>query len=391
MKSKIKIAIACKLMPLYRLGVFKELSTQNGKFEFTFLGDTVKQGGIEIIPWEYANKLNGGIRWTKTKNYFYKPELLLWQTGIIREILFSDFKVFVFEGAVAHIPIWLFALLCKIRSRKVLFWTHGFRGVDQGLKKWIRILYFKYLSDGILLYGHFSRNLMIKYNFNPDKLFVIYNSLDAKKQFEIYDRVSLESICLKKQEIFSSPSSFTIIFIGRLVKGKKIMDVLRACNEIIKRGVSINCIIIGAGPEIDEIFTYIDHNELKNNVYLTGELYDETEICKYFRMADLMVSPGNVGLNCIHSLAYGVPVLTHNNFIYQNPEFEAIIPNETGIFYEYGNFNDMVEKILSWKDQNRFKSEMVNKCKNMIERLYNPKNQANCIVDAINNIYGQTS
>ena len=76
----------------------------------------------------------------KTKNYFYKPELLLWQTGIISKILFSKYKIFVFEGAVSHIPIWLFAFLCKIFNKKVLFWTHGFRGHDKGFKKLIQVI-----------------------------------------------------------------------------------------------------------------------------------------------------------------------------------------------------------------------------------------------------------
>ena len=44
------------------------------------------------------------------------------------------------------------------------------------------------------------------------------------------------------------------------------------------------------------------------------------------------VSPGNVGLTAIHSLSYGTPVLTHNNFNNQMPEVESIQPGFNGYF-----------------------------------------------------------
>jgi 1,2-diacylglycerol 3-alpha-glucosyltransferase len=140
--ENVKIAMVSKLMPYYRLGVFQKLTALNNGFEFTFFGDTKEQGGIKQIPFIYANTQNDeNIRWIKTSNYFYKPERLLWQTGIIKEIFKSDFKFFVFEGAIAHYPIWLFAFLCKIRGKKVLFWTHGNRGLDRGIKKFLEKYY----------------------------------------------------------------------------------------------------------------------------------------------------------------------------------------------------------------------------------------------------------
>lgn len=381
-----KIAVACRIMPLYRLGVFKFLSAYNGKYEFTFFGDTLKEGGIETIPWEYSNKPIDAIRWIKTKNFFYIPERLLWQTGIVRRIFFSDFKCFIFEGGVAHLPTWLFAILCKLCGRKVLFWTHGFKGTDNWVKLIIRILYFKYLADGLLLYGHFQRNLMIKQGFNPDKLFVIYNSLDVDNQLNIFQKIDRINLKNRKAKLFKMPDAFTIIFIGRLVKSKKILEVLTACNEIKKRDKGINCLIIGDGPEKEVLKLYIAEKKLEDNVYLTGEIYDEKEIGEYFLMSDLMVSPGNVGLNCIHSMVYGVPVLTHNNFKFQNPEVEAIIPGKTGLLYEYGNFNSMVERIGEWEEMRESKINVVKNCHLIINTLYNPVNHGNRIIDAIDQI-----
>ena len=85
--KKINVLSACKLMPYYRIGVFSELSKNNSKLKFYFYGDTKSQGGIKQIPFEHSDEKHPFfIRWVRTKNYFHKPERLLWQTGIIEEI-----------------------------------------------------------------------------------------------------------------------------------------------------------------------------------------------------------------------------------------------------------------------------------------------------------------
>ena len=387
--KKNYIAMICKLMPFYRIGVFQCLSAVDGNYEFSFFGDTEEQGGIKQIPYSYASaKGEERIRWVKTKNFFYKPERLLWQTGVIKEIFKSKFKVFVFEGAIAHYPIWLYALLCKIRGKKVVYWTHGNRGLDKGVKKLLRVVLFKWLGDGLFLYGHFQRDLMIKDGYDPNKLHVIYNSLRPKKQFEI-----LESIESNENDddvqIFKNPENFTVVFIGRLVSSKGVLDILKIVTELKKTMIDINCIFIGKGPEKEKMISYCDDFKIKDQVYFAGELYEEKHIASYFNMADLMISPGNVGLNCIHSLAYGVPVLTHDNFKYQNPEVEAITDGKTGVFYKYEDFDDMVLKLKQWM-KNKPAAKIVKKnCQDIIKEKYNPTYQTECIVTALNTLLNE--
>jgi glycosyltransferase involved in cell wall biosynthesis len=377
-----QIALICKLMPLYRLGVFRELSKKRQGYEFTCFGDTKEQAGIQGIPWELANKKEG-VNWIKTRNYFYIPERLLWQTGIIKRIFFSKYDYFIFEGGVYHLATWVFAILCRLRGKKVFFWTHGFKGLDKGLKKVIRILYFR-LANALLLYGNYSKEIMMRSGFSEKKMFVIYNSLDCSEQLKMVNSAKFYILSNEKAKIFNDPSLFTTIFIGRLVKGKKVELVIKAVKDFSLKKTPINCIIVGDGPEIDFIKNYISSNNLEGKVFLTGALHEEKDICKYFEMADLMVSPGNVGLNCIHSLVYGVPVLTHDDFRFQNPEVEAIAPGETGFLFEYNNHDDMLRKLQEWKNMKVTKEEIRIKCHNMLLKRYNPVSHAQRIIEAIN-------
>ncbi|MDQ9823525.1 glycosyltransferase, partial [Acinetobacter sp. 163] len=51
------------------------------------------------------------------------------------------------------------------------------------------------------------------------------------------------------------------------------------------------------------------------------------------------------GLTAIHALSFGCPIITHNNFSEQMPEFEAIKPSKTGYFYQQGDVADLKDKI----------------------------------------------
>ncbi len=67
------IAVVCKVMPLYRFGVFQELSKIKEQYEFICFCDTKQIAGIKTIPWSLANTANG-INWVKTSNYFYEAK-----------------------------------------------------------------------------------------------------------------------------------------------------------------------------------------------------------------------------------------------------------------------------------------------------------------------------
>ncbi|MDD2799752.1 MAG: glycosyltransferase [Bacteroidales bacterium] len=383
----IKVAFFNKLMPQYRYGVFHALSAQKGEIECTHFGDTVEQGGIKNIDYKYANlpMEEGGLRWIKTKNYFHISERLLWQTGVVHRILFSSYDCFVFEGGIAHLPVWLYTILCRLRGKKVFYWTHGYKGLDKGFKKIIRDIFFK-LPNALLLYGNFSKQVMIDCGFNPEKLFVIGNSLDYNEQKKIRDAVDQDKVQRLKENLFKFPELPTCIFFGRLMKSKQVQLILQAL-ESSKKELPFNILVVGDGPEKKSLQNYIEQNNLNEYVTFVDGTYLESEIATYFAMANLMVSPGNVGLNCIHAMAYGVPVLTHNDLRYQNPEVEAITNGLNGFFYENNNYKSFVDNLvyaLKHVKSAQFKKAL---CYTPIENIYCPEKHAELICQAIIKIY----
>ena len=75
----------------------------------------------------------------------------------------------------------------------------------------------------------------------------------------------------------------------------------------------------------------------------------------------------------MHSLVYGTPIITHNNFKNQMPEFEAIKNDISGSFFEENSVDDLSEKIKIWTYKTVLKrNEIRNNCYKIIDDKYNP-------------------
>lgn len=121
------------------------------------------------------------------------------------------------------------------------------------------------------------------------------------------------------------------------------------------------------GPEQDRLRSIA--NKLNLKVWFYGESYKEEELSNLIFNAELCVSPGNVGLTAMHSMAYGTPVITHDNFPNQMPEFEAIIPDKTGKFYKDGSIDSLAHTISEWHKAHRMERDKVRRyCQEEIDR-----------------------
>ena len=108
------------------------------------------------------------------------------------------------------------------------------------------------------------------------------------------------------------------------------------------------------------------------NCWFFGQTYDELTISNLIYNATVCVSPGNVGLTAIHSMVYGTPVITHNDFPSQMPEFEAVIAGKTGDFFIKDNEEDLGRVIKKWTSPNVDREEVRKECYRIIDERYNP-------------------
>lgn len=386
MLSNHKYKIVVPYLPLYRLGIYKLLS-EDTDINFEFLADDKEINRIQNIPKEYV--VNGSIKSKFSKVYGFSIKKLfvsIWQKNVLGSIFNKNIDGIIFSEGIHNISNWVFLLLARLTRKHVLIWGHGYYGNENRIKSLLRILQLK-LADDVLLYGERAKQLLIEKKIKSDRLHVIYNSLNYANQIQIINSLDNKDITRKKEDLFDNPNYPTLIFVGRLVSIKRVDLLLEAMKRLKEENFNCNCLIVGDGPLRNNLQSLVANNKLENIVFY-GSTYNEEELAVLISLSDLFVSPGNVGLNCIHSLTYGTPVLTHNKFSQQMPEFEAIMVDENGLFFNFDDVFDLKEKIKQWfNNVERNKSEIKKQCREIIDAKYNPNTQLILIKKSIENHY----
>jgi glycosyltransferase involved in cell wall biosynthesis len=323
----------------------------------------------------------GGLRWKISKNIWMNHKKLLIQPQMIKETILGRYDVIIFLGSPYFISTWLALGFSRLFGKRTLLWTHGI--IRDNYKDWFKLLFYR-LADGLLLYGNGAKKRLIEYGFNPEKMFVIYNSLNYDLQLKFRKTISKDAVLRNKSQLFKYPKYPVLIFIGRLTPIKEIDKLILACKKMHEKVIPVNLLIIGDGSERDKLVALVRNNNLSDFVTFYGESYNEEELSLLIALSDLCVSPGNVGLSAIHSLTYGTPVITHNNPKYQMPEYEAITEGVTGSLYQYGSLDSLTESIIKWiVDKRDFREEVRLACYEIIDRFYNPHFQKEAIREAI--------
>ena len=257
-------------------------------------------------------------------------------------------------------------------SKRLYFWTHGWYGKESLIDKWVKKCFFHLAGGGVFLYGNYARELMIKEGFDGNMLYVIHNSLAYDRQLAIR-----QNLC--ENEIYHSyfnNDNKNLIFVGRLTKVKKLDMIIKAMKLLKEQGKELNLVLIGDGAIREDLQTLAQELGLIDNVWFYGACYDEQQLGNLIYNADLCVSPGNVGLTAMHVMVYGTPVITHNDFSHQMPEFEAIHDGETGTFFQRDDIQSLADGICRWVETKGSEREQVRQaCFREIDSQWTPQFQ----------------
>lgn len=359
----MKLCLIYNFAQHYRTSIFK-LIDQEYDCSFVFGNEylnikkmdySLLRGDVTEVP---TKKLSGG--------WLYRPG--------IQKYLRKDFDCYLLLGESRALSTWLFCLKARFLHprKKVYFWSHGWYGKENRVERLLKKLFFRLPNGGVFLYGNYARELMIKEGFNPEKLYTIHNSLAYDEQVAVRQQL-MDKPIYKEHFRNDYPNLF---FVGRLTTIKKLDMVLSAMAQLKDKGQNYNMTFIGGGDVQEELETIANELGLNDNIWFFGPCYDEKVLGEMIYNADLCVSPGNIGLTAMHSLVFGTPAITHDDFQHQMPEFEAIREGETGTFFENGNVSSLAEKIARWFERHKDDREFVRKvCMTEIDENWTPQFQ----------------
>ncbi len=118
--------------------------------------------------------------------------------------------------------------------------------------------------------------------------------------------------------------------------------LLQATQIMARSRPRLKTIIVGDGSHRDRLEQYAQSLGISDRVIFTGPLYDETSIALWMMNSTAFCYPSNIGLSLLHAFGYGLPVVTTDNPLAQNPEFEALTDRSNGLLYRDGDILDMV-------------------------------------------------
>ena len=302
-----------------------------------------------------------------------------WQQGVI-SLAFKPYQQYIILGEPYCLSSWILLLLIRIQRKKAILWTHGWYGRENRLKRIIKKIFFN-LSSCILSYSEYAIRLMQKEGIPVSKMKCIANSLDSE-QFRII-RQTLQQTSIYKDHFHNTYP--TIIYCGRVQRSKKLEILIDCLQQLETYGIQANMMIVGKDVDGVNLDLLAKERGLQNRIWFYGPCYDNLLLGEMFYNASICVSPGNVGLTAIHSLSFGCPVVTHNNFANQGPEFESIQDGVTGSFFKENDIIDLVEKIKFWLTISPRCREYVRKCAYAeIDRKWNVNYQISLLKQILN-------
>ena len=360
-----KVYFLTNIFPHYREALWREILS-NINFCATFYCSkdnplSIQEGKID--------KESHNSRIKNVKGYWLFNKYLIWQSDIVRVCLIKQFDSIVFLGEMNILSNWIGALICRIRRKRVFFWSHGYYGNESSLKYFFRKLFYGIANEHIV-YENRGKSLMIKSGFKDQNIHVIYNSLDYEKQKLLFEKLNKTE---NSSFIFFRNNTLPVfIYIGRLIESKKVDQLIKAFKNINKESQICNLLIVGSGPNEENLKILAKDEIISKTIHFYGACYDENIISNLIFNSICAVSPGNIGLTVINCFSYGTPAITHNNFENQMPEVEVIVENETGFLFNENNIKSLEKKMLKVINSKiNFKVE----CRKVIDEKYNPKNQ----------------
>lgn len=360
-----RVCCIFNIAPLYRAGIYRAMDAEPS-VEFDFVAGEESTGGIALMDASGLKGFRGYVH-----NVYRKRGKLVWQKGAIRKAFAKRYDAYILTGNPGIRSNWVIALLARLLRRPVYLWSHGLYGDETGWKLRKNMAWFR-LAGHLLLYGERAYKLLQTKGFPTERMTVIYNSLDYDKQRAIRERIGDRGFI---RNYFGEDRPL-LIFVGRLTATKKLDMLLEALALLDHQGTACNLVLVGDGPDRENLEEQTERLGLTDRVWFYGETYDEHIIGTLLYHSDVCVSPGNVGLTAMHALMFGTPVVTHDNLNRQMPECEAIAQGVNGGFFAEGNVTALADAIRPWVGLSAARRKEVREaCHRVMDEKFNPEKQ----------------
>jgi len=234
------------------------------------------------------------------------------------------------------------ALLAKFMRKPVVITVHRADVLpsDSLIFRLLRTIVLRSV-DRVIAVSNATRNLALSCGAPNNKVVVVYNAVDES----IFHPRS-KTLCRLKLNI--PQNSKVILSVGNLIPRKGFSYLIRAFPIILTKIPNAILIIIGDGPQRDELIRIVKNLKLEDKVIFTGRITTD-DLCSYYGAADVFVLPSlheGHAVVLLEAMSSGLPVVATNI----GGNLETVSDGKNGYLVEPKNVDqlaDAVVKILS--------------------------------------------
>lgn len=179
---------------------------------------------------------------------------------------------------------------------------------------------------------------------------ILLNTIDTN----LFKPVASESEQKKLKKVWGI-TGISLAYMGRLSYEKSIDQVIKATAEIAKKIPNIKLMIIGDGPERDELEELVSKLKIEKNVIFTGflqnhELVEALQACDIFLTAS---KTENMPISVMEAMAVGLPTIGADAL-----GIPEIVKNNTnGYLVKPDDWKDMAQKTLKLINNKKLREE----------------------------------
>lgn len=217
-----------------------------------------------------------------------------------------------------------------------------------------------------------------KYKVKRD-VHIIPSGIDVTRFYK--ENINLLTISSLRRELNIKKDDFIILYLGRIAKEKSIDFLINNLKEIRKKVPKARMIIVGDGPDVNDLVMLAHKNKLDNHVTFTGKV-PWSEVPKYYQLANVFVTASKTetqGLTVIEAMAAEKPVVA-----IKDESFELVmIDKQDGLFFETDKeYQDLIIKL--YKD--KAFGKMIAKQARITANAYNPEVYAKRVLEVYESV-----
>lgn len=375
----MRVAICQPALPSYRVPVFRRLGETPG-IELTVFSGSGKGSMRSVDP-------IGAFRHVLSKVYYWTMfgREFRFQLSHLRVVNPKRFDVVILPWDIHYLSLFPAILLSRVIRAPVVLWGHGYSQTPNWITDCVRNTVGR-MADAVLLYSHTIARDLTKEGFDERRVFVAQNAIDQTPiQRAKVEWLEAKERLVQFQAEWKVEPERTVIFVSRLEPSNRADLLIDALASIRRLKPDVKLVIVGSGPDMARLEAHAKRLNQERNVIFTGAIYEESLLAPWMLSATLFSYPVNIGLSLLHAFGYGLPVVTSDNVGKQNPEIEAFVNEQTGLFYRDGDVEDMAHQWNRIMDDKALRARMSSRAIAQVVEKYNLDRMIQGFVNVVSN------